>query len=208
MKQGKIYMKAWLDLHGRAKVLATDHWYLEFANLLLPVVSESYLYKSETQESQNQVTLMLTLYLEDCVTDGGNWRQFIRWHKRNYGRYLPFYELSEGYLTDEINKEDIAFLLWGINSPVGDDFDGVENPLDADLLEFADVIYAQLEDVFEKAPISDGLAGDWLMESELMEKQRTALPVACCLAGRSVARECGTLSESEWWRAVDVLRFV
>ena len=48
MKQGKIYMKAWLDLHGRAKVLATDHWYLEFANLLLPVVSESYLYKSET----------------------------------------------------------------------------------------------------------------------------------------------------------------
>ena len=122
MKQGKIYMKAWLDLHGRAKVLATDHWYLEFANLLLPVVSESYLYKSETQESQNQVTLMLTLYLEDCVTDGGNWRQFIRWHKRNYGRYLPFYELSEGYLTDEINKEDIAFLLWGINSPVGDDF--------------------------------------------------------------------------------------
>lgn len=53
MKQGKIYMKAWLDLHGRAKVLATDHWYLEFANLLLPVVSESYLYKSETQESQN-----------------------------------------------------------------------------------------------------------------------------------------------------------
>ena len=164
MKQGKIYMKAWLDLHGRAKVLATDHWYLEFANLLLPVISESYLYKSETQESQNQVTLMLTLYLEDCVTDGGNWRQFIRWHKRNYGRYLPFYELSEGYLTDEINKEDIAFLLWGINSPVGDDFDGVS--------------YAQLEDVFEKAPISDGLAGDWLMESELMEKQRTALPVA------------------------------
>ena len=178
MKQGKIYMKAWLDLHGRVKVLATDHWYLEFANLLLPVISESYLYKSETEESQSQVTLMLTLYLEDCVTDGGNWRQFIRWHKRNYGRYLPFYELSEGYITDEINKEDIAFLLWGINSPVGDDFDGVENPLDADLLELADVIYAQLEDVFEKAPISDGLAGDWLMESELMEKQRTALPVA------------------------------
>ena len=123
-------MKAWLDLHGRVKVLATDHWYLEFANLLLPVVSESYLYKSETQESQNQVTLMLTLYLEDCVTDGGNWRQFIRWHKRNYGRYLPFYELSEA-------------------------------------------------DCF-----------------------------ACCCSGRSVACECGALPESEWWRAVDVLRFL
>ena len=114
--------------------------------------------------------------------------------------------MSEGYLTDEINKEDIAFLLWGINSPVGDDFDGVENPLDADLLEFADVIYAQLEDVSRKRLSATDLPEYWLMESELMEKQADCF--ACCLAGRSVARECGTLSESEWWRAVDVLRFV
>ena len=73
MKQGKIYMKAWLDLHGRAKVLATDHWYLEFANLLLPVVSESYLYKSETQESQIQEMIdegqPVTVKCDFCNTD-------------------------------------------------------------------------------------------------------------------------------------------
>lgn len=179
MKNQKIYMKTWLDLHNRVKVLDTDHWYLEFANLLFPLVHDSYLYKEATEESQIQVALMLTLYLEDCVTDGGNWRQFIRWHKRNYGRYLPFYELDEGcYFADEVNKEDVAFLLWGINSPVGDDFDGVENPLDEDLMAFVDEIYRELELAFEQAPVSDGLAGDWLLESELMEKVRTALPVA------------------------------
>ncbi len=46
MKQGKIYMKAWLDLHGRAKVLATDHWYLEFANLFIACRQRIFIYIS------------------------------------------------------------------------------------------------------------------------------------------------------------------
>ena len=43
MKQQKIYMQAWLDAHGRAKVVNTDKWYLDFANQLLPLVAESYM---------------------------------------------------------------------------------------------------------------------------------------------------------------------
>lgn len=170
-------MKAWLDAHGRAKVVGTDEWYLDFANHLLSLVAESYLFKWETAESQQQVALMVALYLEDCVADGGNWRQFIHWHRKSYGRYLPFYALTEEYLPDEINREDVVFLLWAINSPVGDDFDGVENPMDADLLEFADTLYNRLDAAFELAPISDHLATDWLMETELMQKKRMPLPV-------------------------------
>lgn len=177
MKQQKIYMQTWLDAHHRAKVTDTDKWYLDLANGLLPLVAESYLYKEATTEDQQQVALTFALYLEDCVADGGNWRQFINWHRESYGRYLPFYSLTENYLPDEINREDVAFLLWAINSPVGDDFDGVENPLDEDLLEFADMVYGRLDAVFEEAPISDFLAEDWMMETELMEKKREPLPV-------------------------------
>lgn len=178
MKQQKIYMQTWLDTHHRAKVTDTDKWYLDLANGLLPLVAESYLYKETTAEDQQQVALTFALYLEDCVADGGNWRQFINWHHESYGRYLPFYSLTENYLPDEINREDVAFLLWAINSPVGDDFDGVENPLDNDLLEFADMVYGRLDAIFEEAPISDFLAEDWMMETELMERKREPLPVA------------------------------
>ena len=176
--QKKIYMQLWLDFHGRTRVVESDQWYLDLANRLLPVVSKSYLFEGETAESQQRVAILFALYLEDCIADGGNWRRFIHWHKENYGRYLPFFTLKDDYLSDEINKEDIALLLWGINSPVGEDFDFVENPFDKDLLEFADVIYALLEEVFEDAPISDSLSGDWFMEEELMEKKRAPLPVA------------------------------
>ena len=172
-------MQAWLDAHGRAKVVNTDEWYLDFANQLLPLVAESYIYGGkEMEEDQKQVALTCALYLEDCVADGGNWRQFIHWHQANYGRCLPFYTLTDEYLPDEINREDVVFLLWAINSPVGDDFDGVENPMDADLLEFADVLYNRLDAAFELAPISDYLATDWLLETELMQKKRMPLPIA------------------------------
>ncbi|WP_294473002.1 DUF3843 family protein [uncultured Bacteroides sp.] len=178
MKQQKIYMQTWLDAHHHAKVTDTDKWYLDLANELLPLVAESYLYNYATAEDQQQVALTFALYLEDCVADGGNWRQFIHWHHESYGRYLPFYSLTQDYLPDEINREDIAFLLWAINSPVGDDFYGVENPLNKDLLEFADVVYGRLDAVFEEAPISDFLAVDWMMETELMQKKREPVPVA------------------------------
>ena len=50
--------------------------------------------------------------------------------------------------------------------------------MDADLLEFADTLYNRLDVAVELAPISDYLATDWLMETELMQKKRMPLPVA------------------------------
>lgn len=61
--------------------------------------------------------------------------------------------------------EDVAFLLWAINSPVGEDYELVENPMDADLLELSELIYKRLDEAFEQAPISNHLADDWLMEA-------------------------------------------
>lgn len=178
MKLPKIYMKSWLDLHGRAKAVDTDPWYLDFANRLLSLIADSYLHKEGQAEIQCWVALFVTLYLEDGVADGGNWRQFIRWHKKSYGRYLPFYSLSEEYLADEINVEDIALLLWSLASPAGEDYTWNEDPFDKDLLKFADLLYSHLDGVFEEAPISSHLAVDWFMETELMERKRTPLPVA------------------------------
>ena len=61
-------MKTWLEAHRRVKVVATDQWYLDFVNELLPLVAESSLYWETAEEDQQQVALILALYLEDCVT--------------------------------------------------------------------------------------------------------------------------------------------
>lgn len=180
MKHSKIYMKAWTDLHGRAKAVDTDAWYLQLANDLLPLVETSGLYDNQMNkdEVQRRVALSCALYLEDCVADAGNWRQFIRWHQQKYGRYLPFYTLTDAYLSDEINREDLAFLLWTFLSPAGDAFGGVVNPMDEALLKGAALLCSRLDEVFELAPISEHLASEWLMETALMKKESRPLPVA------------------------------
>ena len=62
MKQQKIYMKAWLDAHGRAKAVDTDEWYLDFANQLLPLVADSFIYGGrEWEEDQKRVALTVCL---------------------------------------------------------------------------------------------------------------------------------------------------
>ena len=60
-------MKTWLDSHSRLKLVDTDQWYLDLANHLLWVISESDLYREETLETQQQVAITMALYLEDCV---------------------------------------------------------------------------------------------------------------------------------------------
>ena len=56
-------MKTWLEAHRRVKVVATDQWYLDFVNELLPLVAESSLYWGTAEEDQQQVALILALYL-------------------------------------------------------------------------------------------------------------------------------------------------
>ena len=42
----------------------------------------------------------------------GIWRAFILTHKELYGKYLPFYTPDDHYYDDEVNLEDVRFLLW------------------------------------------------------------------------------------------------
>ncbi|MDR0891069.1 MAG: DUF3843 family protein [Mediterranea sp.] len=170
----RIYMHAWLKAHGRAKQVDTDEAYLELANFLVELfVSDQY-----GIDSQMDLVLKLTMYMEDCIADGGAWREFIRWHKEKYGRYLPFYELSDDtYFPDEINVEDVAFLLWAYDNPV-EDF--IVDPLHPGLQDLARVVYGLLERFFEKLPIADAdaLGKEWVMPREQMEKERRPLPIA------------------------------
>ena len=82
-------------------------------------------------------------------------------------------------------------------------FDGVENPLDEDLLKFADVIYNRLDAVFEEALISENLAVDWIMETELMQRKREPLPTA--VPGEKLPNECRTLFGGKQGRGINVL---
>ena len=109
MKLQKIYRQQWMEAHPRMQSADTDQWYVDFANRLLPVFEKSEL--TGQMIHKNRAVLYFTWYLEDCVNNSGSWNTFIRLHKQLYGRFLPFYTLTESYADDEINPEDVSFLL-------------------------------------------------------------------------------------------------
>ena len=175
MRKQKIYPKAWLDLHNRARQLDSDGWYIGLANDLLGLLEGSRFLLSA---SCPHAAIVLALYMEDCIADGGDWRKFVRLHRQRYHRCLPFYNLSESYLDDEINPEDIALLLWMLQTEHGVFHGTVPDPCGAELLALANAAYAMLDRVFEEAPVSDGLAKGWLLFDDWMERERVVVPQA------------------------------
>ena len=61
MKEQKIYMRAWTEIHGRAKVMATDEWYLNLANELLPLVANSYMYQGREMVEDQPTSLQISM---------------------------------------------------------------------------------------------------------------------------------------------------
>lgn len=179
-KSSKIYMQDWLSLHTYAQSGSDDQWYLNFAQSLIPMLQKNELLKEFSNEEYKDLAVVIAVYLEDAVSEGGGWTRFRNEIKRLYQRVLPFYTVdNSSYFEDEINAVDLQFIIWSFLScpqdGIGDDYILVD-PFDADILRLADDVYAALDDVFEEAPITDGLSADWVMDMQQLKEKLKPVP--------------------------------
>lgn len=174
-----IYMKHWLEANGRARVLPTDKWYLDFAAGLLPLVGASALFGREAEYVQRGAAVSLSMYFQDAIAQSGGWSAFTEFHRRVYGTYLPFYPPTGEYVPDEINREDIAFVLWTLKSRIGrrDGSYTLFSPYDPDLMSLSRSVYARMDERFEEAPICETASPPcWLTGPEMPKMPLTPLP--------------------------------
>ncbi|NCC09384.1 MAG: DUF3843 family protein [Bacteroidia bacterium] len=177
MKNEKIYMQRWLTEHGRQKIGPTDEWYVNFANKLLEELRQ--ILPNGTFQNQGlyaDLAIYCAHYLEDCVANSGEWIEFRKSHQKLFGKTLPFYCLTEAYLDDEINPEDVALILWIIQTSEVEE--GMYNPLDRDLMKAAQQIYERLDVAFEEAPIREERAYEWLGIHQVVGKRYDPVPLA------------------------------
>lgn len=111
----KIYIKSWLDLKPYKTQVLTDNFYLNLSNeIKMKIFKKNYLfelYRYLDEEKVNELCCYLSAYVEDLVSETNVWNTFIRLHKKQYKKYLPFYD-TEDYSENEVNEADISFLLW------------------------------------------------------------------------------------------------
>ena len=180
MKQARIYMKRWLEINERSKQLSTDTWYLNFASQLLSLIDESPLYSKKFETEKVDTALSLAAYLQDAIAQSGGWKEFSNAYYGLYKSYLPFYTLTDEYLPDEINVEDISFIQWTLLSRYAifeEDEVIIQNPHDPDLIEFSQKVYDVMDAAFEEAPICDEPSSPiWVMGLDLLEMPLVPLP--------------------------------
>ena len=175
-----IYMTHWMSMNERNRIRPADKWYLDFATRILPLVQQSSLFNNKDEIEQTEAAIVLSMYLQDAVSQTGGWKVFSDLYFSLYGTYLPFYPLTEEYVADEINKEDIAFVLWTLRSHAlywKNDPYTFMNPYDENLLALSEELYNIMDVYFEEAPIIEEPSTDsWIMGPDLLEIPATPLP--------------------------------
>ena len=173
-------MQSWLEVNGRKHANDTDVWYVRLANELLPLVEKSPLFQKTREAQPAQVAMVLALYMQDAIAQTGGWKGFKDAYHRLYGTELPFYSPGKDYVSDEVNQEDIALVLWtrlarpAVRKP--DDYT-LQDPYDAELLHVAQVVYGFLNRLFEEAPVSETPSPDtWLMDIDCLKTSAMPLP--------------------------------
>ncbi|MBW6442136.1 DUF3843 family protein [Patescibacteria group bacterium] len=111
----RIYIKDWLELKPYEKQTVIDSYYLKVCNDVKKVITTNkqsfVLQKYLDNEDINLLCCFLTSYFEDLISETNIWNCFVRTHQRLYRKQLPFYNLDE-YYEEEINPQDISFLIW------------------------------------------------------------------------------------------------
>lgn len=145
----KLYPKEWAKWHPYKEIDEVDHYYTGVANKIYKILYDSYI--DEGDDFLVDMAFMLTAWFEDVISETHVWETFTGECERRYGSRLPFYKLDGEYYPDEINREDVMFLIWHYMQT---DFGGerVINPENPALASAARQIFGMLCDEFEEAP--------------------------------------------------------
>lgn len=145
----------------------TDGYYFNLSNRLVEIAKEKKLYPSYPEKVIERAALCLVGYYQDVISDAGIWRSFINECQRLYGKKLPFFDTDDSYTDYELNKADVKFMVWYALS-MNYENRRVCYPLDKEITEGADEWFAELERVYDEAPIPQDyrVARELLMHSE------------------------------------------
>ena len=165
----KIYPKKWLELHQYKQTNSVDQYYVGIANeihkrLYSSTIADAF----EEEENIRYTSLCLAAWFEDVISQTGIWQAFTAECRKRYGAYLPFYPIKGDYFPDEINLEDIRFLLWHHIQYLCRGISAI-NPENPGIEQTAQEIYGLLAEEYETAPENERMQ-EFLYHSAMGEE--------------------------------------
>ena len=101
-----------MTLHPFSKSGETDLYYTNLADKVCAIIEDSEYGKLLRNKGDLiYLSLCVTSWFEDVISQLGIWKAFTTECKQRYGTYIPFYDTDGTYTQDEINLADVKFLL-------------------------------------------------------------------------------------------------
>jgi len=155
----KIVQKDWIQLHPLKLHSTTDFYYIQLSNKIFTLLLKDKTVNEFPTSLKRQFALTATAYFEDVISKIGLWSAIRKIHFEKHGKYIPFIDTTDEYQLDEINLEDVQFLIWTIfqRDVLECDelrFINIENPL---LRYVSLIVYGVLDAEYETAPENETL---------------------------------------------------
>lgn len=156
----RIIRSDWHATRLMGIISESDIYYVQLSNKILSIISKIEGESLISNKVKRDISVRIAAYFEDVISGLGLWRAIIEIHHKMYESYLPFFQLNaEKYFEDEINIEDIQFLVWSnmqgyLIDSQQQRFLNPENPF---LVELALEIYTLLDSEYETAPANESL---------------------------------------------------
>lgn len=136
-------------------VLVTDKYYTEVANDIYLKMVDLTVGVNLPEGAIRDMSIACAAYLEDIVSEIGVWSAIRNIFLKKLDRKLPFYNCDhEDYFDDDLNKEDVMFIMWQSMCRATQDEERIFSPLSEFILKGSGIILEILAEKFEEAPAS------------------------------------------------------
>lgn len=158
-----VFPEKWTATHPSLSMplkCGSDKYYADLASrlktamLMLPLPLDNV-----PKDLLDEAAMVCAAYFEDLVSGIGVWDAIRTLHRAKYGVWLPFYDCThDDYLLDNINLEDLKFLIWQAWCRTGMPDDMIYSPLAESVELMAELAYDLLNEEYETAPESTRVA--------------------------------------------------
>ncbi|WP_179021542.1 DUF3843 family protein [Winogradskyella forsetii] len=156
--KNKIYLKHWLELKPKNYSSNTDLYYLKIANEIYSNLDNNTLTALSQLMNKEDIYILccfITCYFEDIISQTNIWQAFKEQYAQQHHKKLPFYNIDDNYIDEEINVQDIAFLIWYFTNSLEDEW--FVTPYSDTFLILAEQAISVLDEAFEYAPENEQL---------------------------------------------------
>jgi len=159
MKKNTLTIQDWLRTRPYKSPTKNDQYYFGVTKEIYDILESEFDWFEEIFEEEAEgynmmrmLAVILASYFEDYAAEVGFWKAFTDTHHERFGRYLPFYDLTE-YDPEYLNIQDIQYLIWHFVSKLCPNY--VFDPAHTIITSLAEEVLDYLDEELDNALVTD-----------------------------------------------------